>query len=74
MKFWNQHIGTLDNTPSVPCISLIKVSGRELTPPHPKPAISAFFLARAKAKSTGVCDKDNIRLDQEEGIDNFFKF
>ena len=63
----------MDNTTSVPYISLIKVAGRELTPPHPKPAISAFFLARAKAKSSGFCDKDNIHLDQEEGIDNFFK-
>ena len=67
----------MDSTTSVPCISFIKVAGREITPPHPKPAISAFFLARAKAKSTGVsgvCDKDNIRLDQEEGMDNSFNF
>ena len=62
----------MDNATSVPCISLIKVAGRELTPPHPKPAISAFFLARAKAKSNGACDKDNIRLEQEEGIESFF--
>ena len=57
-----------DNVINTPCINIIQVA--EQSPnknSHQKSGKSAYFLARAKAKSYNICD-DGTKTNYKEGM------
>ena len=57
-----------DNVSNTPCINIIQVAEQSPKNAHQKSGKSAYFLARAKAKSYNICDDDGTKNSNKEGI------
>ena len=56
-----------DNVINTPCINIIQVAEQSPKNSHQKSGKSAYFLARAKAKSYNISD-DGTKNDNKEGM------
>ena len=57
-----------DNVSNTPCINIIQVAEQSPKNSHQKSGKSAYFLARAKAKSFNICDDDGTKNNRKEGM------